>query len=54
MDSTLFIIILLASIIACWGGQEFASKKDWIIPKIYLIVGHLIYGVVLLSAYFLL
>ena len=51
MDWILFTVILVGSIVACWAAQEFVVRKNIQIPKTATVIGHLIYGLLLVLAY---
>jgi hypothetical protein len=51
MDWILFTLILVGSIIACWAAQEFVMRKNIRVPKTAAVIGHLLYGILLILAY---
>jgi hypothetical protein len=51
MDWILLTVILVGSIVACWAAQEFAVRKNIKIPKTAAVIGHVIYGLLLVLAY---
>ncbi|MHA2602708.1 MAG: hypothetical protein AM324_011330 [Candidatus Thorarchaeota archaeon SMTZ1-83] len=51
MDWIPFTVILVVSIVACWAAQGFAVRKNIQIPKTVAVIGHILYGLLLILAY---
>jgi hypothetical protein len=51
MDWILLTVILVGSIVACWGAQELVTRKNIQVPKTVTVIWHLFYGLLLVLAY---
>ncbi len=54
MSIELMILLFILSIVLCWGGAEIAKRRDIRIPKVAVVLFHLIYISGLVAAYILL
>lgn len=51
MDFILFTFILVASIVACAAAKDFSLRKNIQLPRTGVVIGHLVYGILLVLAY---
>ncbi|MFW9975667.1 MAG: hypothetical protein ACFFDQ_10400 [Candidatus Thorarchaeota archaeon] len=54
MSIQLILILFIASIILCWGGGELVKRRNIKIPKLILVIFHVIYIAGLVASYILL